>query len=425
MNVNRRIFLLMLIIVPIAGELRLEPSDVYFRFSLGTPAFFFFLLWLRSAKPLLSGTLTGAVVVGFRVFLEWVFLDSFHFEDAFRHHYAVFFYYTAYSLLFYYFRMNHFYRRPIILGLLGVTVEILASIVELSCRALITSHLITLPLFIEVMVIAVIRTFFAIGLFSVFMLRESQLAEREQHKRNEQILLVISGLYQESINIRKMEENAETITRGAYELYRRINNSSTPESKTLAQGALKLAGQIHEIKKDSQRIFANLSQIISDEKISSYMNIEELGDLIIKSNERYALLLGKEITFKFNLEGEHPKYHTYTVLSLMNNLVANAVEAIKETGQITISIQRVEDFVMFHVTDNGSGVSPHLVDVMFEPGFTTKFDVSGKPSTGIGLSYVKQVIENLGGQINLKQNADHQGITFVLSIPVQSLSKKE
>lgn len=423
---DRRIFLLMLIIVPIAGELKLQPYDDYFRFSLGTPAFFFFLLWLRSARPILSGTLTGAVVVGFRVFLEWIFSIPFNFEVAFKHHSAVFFYYLAYSFLFYFFKTNHYYRRPIILGLLGVSIEILASIVELSVRSLVTtSNLLTMPVLIEVIIIAVVRTFFAIGLFSVFMLRESQLAEKEQRKRNEQILLVISGLYQESINIQKMEENAEIITRGAYELYRRINNNPSPESKTMAQDALKLAGQIHEIKKDSQRIFANLSQIISHENISNFMEIKELVNLIIKSNKRYSQLLGKEIVFEVNLEGVHPCYHTYTVLTLMNNLVSNAVEAIEKTGHITLLIQRNEYIVNFYVTDDGPGVSPHLINVMFEPGFTTKFDASGKPSTGIGLSYVKQITESLGGEITLQQNLNHRGLTFVITLPVQSLSKKE
>jgi hypothetical protein len=42
--------------------------------------------------------------------------------------------------------MNNFYRRPIILGLLGATTEILESIVELSFRTLATGNMLTLPI---------------------------------------------------------------------------------------------------------------------------------------------------------------------------------------------------------------------------------------------------------------------------------------
>lgn len=424
MKENRRLFLLMLILVPIAGELRLESFYDNFRISFGTPAFFFFLLWLRSARPLLTGALTGFTVVSFRVFLEWLLLNPFQFEVAFKNHFSVFFYYASYSYFFYLFRINRYYRSPLVLGALGVSIEILASIIELSFRSLVTGRLFTPSIFIEVVLFAIIRTFFVLGLFSVFMLRESQLAEKEQRKRNEQILLVISGLYQESINLRKMEDNAEGITRNAYELYRQIKENDPPPDKGLAEELLKLAGQVHEIKKDSQRIFANLSQIISEEKISQFMQAEELGNVIVKSNKKYAQLLGKEILFEFNVEGQHACYHTYTVLTLINNLVANAVEAIKETGQIIISMQRNSDRVCFSVSDNGPGLSPRTADVMFEAGFTTKFDVTGKPSTGIGLSYVKQLTEHLGGEILYELNPDC-GVTFTISLPLQSLSKEE
>ncbi|MCB5336661.1 hypothetical protein JTE87_03603 [Bacillus amyloliquefaciens] len=61
------LFALMLITVPLAGELKFYPLNEVYRISFGAPAFFFFLLLLRHVPAVLSGLLTGAAVVGFRI----------------------------------------------------------------------------------------------------------------------------------------------------------------------------------------------------------------------------------------------------------------------------------------------------------------------------------------------------------------------
>src|SRR5690625_1196009 len=69
-NTNHTFFMLILIaiIVPIAGELKLYPFNENFRISFGMPSFFFLLLILRRNKHLLPGVIPGVVVVFFRRF---------------------------------------------------------------------------------------------------------------------------------------------------------------------------------------------------------------------------------------------------------------------------------------------------------------------------------------------------------------------
>ncbi len=49
-----------------------------------------------------------------------------------------------------------------------------------------------------------------------------------------------------------------------------------------SQKALRIAGEMHEVKKDNQRIFAGLSKLISNESFKDYMNAAELFHLIIQ-----------------------------------------------------------------------------------------------------------------------------------------------
>ncbi len=58
------------------------------------------------------------------------------------------------------------------------------------------------------------------------------------------------------------------------------------------------------------------------------MNAAALVGIVIRINEKYAESLGKDIQFRSVIEGEHPDYHVFTVLSILNNLTANAVEAM-------------------------------------------------------------------------------------------------
>ena len=64
------------------------------------------------------------------------------------------------------------------------------------------------------------------------------------------------------------------------------------------------------------------------------------------------------------------------------------------------------------VSDNGTGIRENLRDRMFEPNFTTK--TSGM---GLGLSIVKNVVDNLQGRIWYETKMD-VGTTFFIEIPI-------
>jgi len=387
----------MLVTVPIAGELKFYPFGDDFRVSMGTPAFLFFLLSLQRVSPIISGILTGIAVVIFRLTLGGFT------EEAWSLHSPVFFYYLTYGGMFALLHVNRFYKRPLLLGFLAVIAEIAASIMEISARG--PMPLSTLD---DIAILAVIRSFFVLGFFNI-------LIYREQRKRNEQMLVLISNLYEEMVHLKKTMQQAETITKDAYDLYRNLKPAE------FAQTALRIAGQVHEMKKDKQRIYAGLSKMICNESIQDFMSVEELGKIVVRINQKYADLLKKKITFHLKIEGMHPHYHVYTALSLLNNLAANAVEAIQDAGVIDIFIRREKDDVEFRVADDGPGIPEKKRDLIFQPGFTTKYDFSGKPSTGIGLTYVRDVTESAGGRIRLE---DTGGTAFIICLPINHLIKE-
>ncbi|MEH7109341.1 MULTISPECIES: sensor histidine kinase [Bacillaceae] len=411
-------YLFIIFAVPIAGELKFYPIHVDIRVSLGTPVFFFILLWMRKIHPILSGLLAGTAVFLFRMILYGLQSDSISIAHAFSMHFPVFFYYLVFSMLFYLFKINTLYDNPFLIGVLGVVIEILASMVEITFRYFSSHTPLTLHTFLIIGGIAIIRSFFVLGFFNILILRESKLAEEQQRKRNEEILLTISNLYVEMIQVKKSSKNAEELTSSCYGLYRGLKGGKNNQE---SQTTLKIAGQIHEIKKDLQRIYAGLSKLMVKENFNDYMDIEDIIAIIISSNKSYGEMLGKSIEYEVSISGAHLHYRTFILFSLINNLVANAVESIHEKGKIELLVERINEKIKIVVSDNGSGISEKNKPYIFEPGFTTKYDETGMASNGIGLSHIKQVIENIGGEINLLDTT--QRTTFGIELPAASLTE--
>ncbi|MBP2661666.1 MAG: ATP-binding region ATPase domain protein [Firmicutes bacterium] len=192
----------------------------------------------------------------------------------------------------------------------------------------------------------------------------------------------------------------------------------------LAQNILEIAGQVHEIKKDNQRIYASLTQLISDGELHDYMTASELAEIIVQSHQKYARSLGKNIAFDLQVEKTLPPLHVYTVLSLVNNLVSNAVESIQDSGCIRILFYRKEQYIVFQVADTGPGIPLKKRNLIFKPGYTTKFDVSGNPSTGMGLPYIKDLANSLKGSLTLEEDSPGNETIFTITLPPQHLIRE-
>lgn len=419
------IIALLVVIIPLAGELKFYPFSGTFRMSLGPPLFFFFILFLRHVPATLAGFLTGLSVNGFRIIVHFLLYGAFD-GDLFYN--PAFIFYLVFGILFDLLRVKRFKQQTMILGLLGMFIEIVSNMLELGVQIITKDTVITVSELNKICIIAIFRSFFVVGFFNMINLYEARLREKEIRKQNEHMLMVISNLYEESIHLKKTLHDAEVITKKAYSLYQELQNFESThkdiEMGHFKQDALAIACEIHEIKKDNQRIYAGLSKLILGESHTNYMTIGDLLTVIVNSSRKYAELLHKKIKFDVFVDGDHPDYHVFSVLSLINNIVANAIEAVNDEGEITMSIHRDHEWMIIKISDNGPGISPKLKDLVFKPGFTSKYDQSGNPSTGIGLFYVKNVVEQYGGTVFFQNRPDASGAIFTMRIPIRFFSPK-
>lgn len=102
------------------------------------------------------------------------------------------------------------------------------------------------------------------------------------------------------------------------------------------------------------------------------------------------------------------------------NLVINARQAmLGRRGRLTVDAAPTHDGrVNIHVRDTGCGIPPDNMGDIFEPFFSTKLnaDKPDRRGLGLGLSICRDIIEDLGGTIDVASEVN-VGTTFTLTLP--------
>lgn len=96
------------------------------------------------------------------------------------------------------------------------------------------------------------------------------------------------------------------------------------------------------------------------------------------------------------------------------NLIANGLEAMRGSGTLTIQITETVDEVVLSVQDDGCGMTPKVLENLYEPFFTEKTNGKG---TGLGLSITHRIVGDHGGRIEAASEGPGRGSTFRVHLP--------
>ncbi|MEO8254372.1 MAG: HAMP domain-containing sensor histidine kinase [Flavobacterium sp.] len=167
-----------------------------------------------------------------------------------------------------------------------------------------------------------------------------------------------------------------------------------------------------EIEKDVDRL-----QTITDRfsKIGSEPVLEK-KNIIDETLQTYNYLqsrFSKQVEFYFESPKPeinvmlNPTLHSWTI----ENLIKNAIDAMKGKGKISVMIQEDALHVKINVTDTGSGIPKNQFKTIFEPGFTTK-----KRGWGLGLSLTNRIVKEYHkGNIKVLHSEMGKGTTMQIS----------
>jgi signal transduction histidine kinase len=180
---------------------------------------------------------------------------------------------------------------------------------------------------------------------------------------------------------------------------------------TLLKEKYPKSSSLTEIEKDIERL-----NLITD-RFSKVGSTPELysNDIInvIRNTVSYLQKRSSEqIEFKLDLPKEkidlpfNPQLISWT----LENLIKNAIDAMKGKGVLEICLNQYDSFVEILVQDTGSGMKKETASKIFKPGFTTK-----SRGWGLGLSLAKRIVEDFhSGKITVQKTILGQGTTFQL-----------
>lgn len=182
-----------------------------------------------------------------------------------------------------------------------------------------------------------------------------------------------------------------------------------------------LAEDITDMVKESKVGIERVKEIVEDLRRFSRLDEAEIKSINLIENIKSTVsiarseLTRKKINFNF-LSPDHLMVDCYPgqLNQAILNVLINAVYAVDEGGNITLSVGEAEQNIVISVKDDGHGIPKEIKERIFEPFFTTKPVGSG---TGLGLSITYKIIHDLHkGSIDIESEPG-QGTNFKFSIP--------
>lgn len=163
-------------------------------------------------------------------------------------------------------------------------------------------------------------------------------------------------------------------------------------------------------------------------RVSTVFELEPVVDEVLTLLSA-SLRAGVVLERAFEAPGARVRGDPTQAFEAVLNLCTNAMEAMPDEGLLSVRLERQHvserqilshtqlpagDFVVLSVSDQGSGMSPDVMEHLFEPFFTTRAAQSG---TGLGLAVVFGVVAEFGGAIHVRSNPG-QGASFIVYLPL-------
>ena len=180
------------------------------------------------------------------------------------------------------------------------------------------------------------------------------------------------------------------------------NATEHPDNDECSQKTLKMVTEQNERLSKMVKTLLDMSElqtVARDEKIALDALVEEvLADL-------EPLAQKKGITLTGNCETLTMTGSDILIYRLVYNLVENAIKYNRSNGQVTVTVAKKDQNIIFSVADTGNGIPEALKNKIFEPFF--RIDKSRSRAlggVGLGLALVYEIVRVHNGNITVKDN---------------------
>jgi signal transduction histidine kinase len=198
-----------------------------------------------------------------------------------------------------------------------------------------------------------------------------------------------------------------------HRLERLVRTSDDPDHKVISNYLKMIQEESFRCKSITEKLldFSRCNDI-KRERIELAGLIQGVVDMI----RHIGKYTGKTIVF-------HPREavmayaDTQEIKQVVLNLIVNALESMDASGTLRVEARYSQGMAEMVFTDNGCGMSPDVLENIFEPFFTKRRDGKG---TGLGLSITHRIINQHHGEIMAQSAGENRGSTFTVRLPTDA-----
>jgi two-component system phosphate regulon sensor histidine kinase PhoR len=149
----------------------------------------------------------------------------------------------------------------------------------------------------------------------------------------------------------------------------------------------------------------------------------DVHDIIEKSVSHLTLLFkASNADVKYNFKAIESNFNLSkeSFINVFVNLLENAIKYSNDKPKINISTYNLDNNLIVSINDNGIGMTSNVKDKIFKKFYReSKGNVHNVKGHGLGLSYVKKIIDLHGGTISVESDIG-LGSTFKIMFPVNT-----
>ncbi len=404
-------------------------SEVYlnffisdFRISFSVIIFSIFLLFYK-LNIIHTSIVTGVIVFVFRSFLNYLSIDNI--GNVIRINYPVIFFYVIYGIIYHFINVRKKETKLFNMFLKLCVCDFIANLIEILLRIKNMSDMHIFTILKTLLIIAIIRSSIIVIVINLLRYYKLLIVKKEHERRYRRLILLVSNLKNEVYFMKKNISYIENVMKNSYELYEQISNEEPLNH--LKDISLSIAKDVHEIKKDYMRVVVGIEEIYANKLEYTSMSLKDIFTILEQTTLNILKSKDKNIELIFQFENNFKTEKHYALISVLRNLINNSIEAIdvkKGRGLIKITQYEKDNSYVFEVSDTGKGIESVNKDVIFEAGYSTKFDENtGDVYRGLGLTFVNNIVyDYFEGSIELNSK-ENKGTSFKIVVSKEILEE--
>ncbi len=412
--------ILVTVIITFSGQIYLSPTSGVFRLSLAVAALTVALIHFRKLSIMVVCSCVALTIPLFRSLVDYFSVSELTFLEIYLGYLPAMTFYISYAILFKGLHIRNKQNTPLTFIFSLWLCDSFSNIVEFAIRQIYSSTQEFSAVVLQIIVVGLIRSVLTYFLYNTTLHYIERYDRSFKENRYREMVLFISSLKSELFFLQKSITDIEDTMKQSYDLYREL------DSGLLKERVLTISKNIHEIKKDYYRVANGMEKVLTEEDARISMSGREMFEIIHENYQKVAASRHLDIDFEFRCRHNFTTMDYYPLISVMNNLIINSVESLGDQGKIIVEGHLEGDHYRLSVTDNGKGISAEDLELLFIPGFSTKYDsVTGRMSTGIGLCHAKEIVEkHFGGSIHAKSSIENQQTIFSVLLPFRRIQEE-